>query len=122
VITTFVGVGVTVGVVLGGTGVFVGVLVVVAVFVGTGVTVLVGVFVGVSVGVGVFVGVLLGVLVGVAVGGTQVCSGASHIPRPCVATRIFRFGSVGWMAMSKTETRGSPVPNGAQLVPPFVDS
>jgi hypothetical protein len=122
-------VGVFVGVPVGGTAVFVGVLVGVlvgttAVFVGVLVGVFVdgtAVFVGVLVGVfvAVFVGVLVGVLVGVAAPHGEPGK-ISHIPRPCVAAR--RIRPVGWKARSKTALRGSPVPNGVQVVPPSVVS
>ena len=42
-----------------------------------------------------------------------------HMPRPCVAMRSVRL--VGWIAMSKTATRGRPVPKGVQLAPPSVE-
>src|SRR6266542_6438350 len=43
----------------------------------------------------------------------------SQMPRPCVAMR--RTRDVFWIAMSNTATRGSPAPNGAQVVPPSVE-
>ena len=48
---------------------------------------------------------------------------ASYIPRPWVATRSTSLPVPGWaIAMSKIATTGRPVPNGAQLPPPFVDA
>ena len=46
-------------------------------------------------------------------------AGTSHMPRPCVAIRI-RPPEV--LAISKTATRGSPVPKGVQLAPLSVET
>ena len=50
---------------------------------------------------------------------TAPMAGTSHMPRPCVAIRI---SPPEVLAISKTATRGSPVPKGVQLAPLSVET